>query len=518
MKVNKIAAISLLSTVLATSLAGCSGDVKKETIDGKEVLFKIGETAYFAEDNWAAIQNTTSGLNVAYEAIRKAVIQTAYPATDSLNAAVELEVDQWEENVRAQAEQYGYTFTELRDATLDGMGLKDMVELEDYYLYDLQKTRISTLFYNTYRDDFAAEWFAETSPYHVRHILFTLSDTSVSLYNDTLSETEANTISNTIELLSQGELETKNFRVVAASTANGDTTARASQGDLGIMDEYTGFVNEFKLGIYAYETYSSALADQAAKKEAFGIPASLDAYYSGGFNAVPLSVFSTLGDVADVTTDSLGEDLEVEDYPRNKLFNYYFNKRLVQFIEVDKADLTNVPYTEVNFIAGQPATKILTDDNGSPILMIRTSYGIHLVVLEKSPYDADAEDYFTVLTDDNDAFDTYVELDPTNNEGEVDGRIQNYMNYGYGSGTTAPESKFTDYLLYETYLAESDIEISDATLAGKIDAMINNARVYKSGQIVDATYTTWTTYIRTLERETEVADDGLLPDVTGIGD
>ncbi len=518
MKVNKIAAISLLSTVLATTLAGCSGDVKKETIDGKEVLFKIGETAYFAEDNWAAIKNTTSGLNVAYEAIRKAVIQTSFPATDSLNAAVDLEVDQWEENVRAQAEQYGYTFTELRDATLDGMGLKDMIELRDYYLYDLQKSRISTLFYNTYRDDYAAEWFAETSPYHVRHILLSLSDTSVSLYNDTLSQTEANTISNTIDLLSQGELETKNFRVVAASTANGDTTARASQGDLGIMDEYTGFVSEFKLGIYAYETYSSPVGEQADKKAAFGIPASLDAYYAGGFTAVPLSVFETLGDVADVTKDSSNEDLDVEDYPRNKLFNYYFNKRVVQFIEVDSVDLTNVPYVEVDFIAGQPATKILTDDNGNPILMIRTSYGIHLIVLEKSPYDADALEYFTVLTDDDDNFDTYVELDATNNEGEVDGRVQNFVNYGFGSGTTAPESKFTDYLIYENYLAESDIEVADATLAAKIETMISSAREYKSGQIVDATYTTWVAYIRTLERETEVADDGLLPDVTGIGE
>jgi len=150
--------------------------------------------------------------------------------------------------------------------------------------------------------------------------------------------------------------------------------------------------------------------------------------------------------------------------------------------------------------------------------MIRTSYGIHLIVLEKSPYDADALEYFTVLTDDDDNFDTYVELDATNNEGEVDGRVQNFVNYGFGSGTTAPESKFTDYLIYENYLAESDIEVADATLAAKIETMISSAREYKSGQIVDATYTTWVAYIRTLERETEVADDGLLPDVTGIGE
>lgn len=517
MKVNKIAAISLLSTVALTSLAGCGGDAKKLMIDGKEVLFKIGETAYFAEDNWSALKNTTTGINVAYEAIRKAVIQTSFPPTDSLKAAVDLEVDQWEVNVRQQAAEYGYSYTELRDATLDGMGLKDMVELRDYYQYELQKTRIGTKFYNDNREAFAQEWLSQASPYHVRHILLSLSDTSISLYNDTITETEAKTFASTLGRLAQGTLETQYFRVVAASNANGDSTARNAQGDLGIMDEYTGFVSEFKLGVYAYETYTAPLANQAAIKANFGIPASLDAYYEDGFTAVPLSVFTLLGQVADITKDGSNADLTLENYPRNKLFNYYFNKRVVQFIEVDSTDLTNVPYVEVDFIAGQPSTKILTDNNNNPILMIRSQFGVHLVVLEKSPYAADAVNYFTKLLDSDANYTTYVELDPAAHESEVDGRIKNFLNYGYGSGTTAAEQKFTDYRLYEHYLAASDIEIADATLAANVTTLIANSRNYKQAQINDSIYVTWANYVRSLEREIEVATRGQLPDVTGIG-
>lgn len=519
MKANKLALISLLSTVVATSLAGCGGDAKELIVDGKEVLFQIGETNYFADDNWAAIKLTTSGINLAYEAIRKAVIQSSYPATDSLNAAVDLEIDQWEVTIQEQADQYGYSFTELRDATLDGMGLKDMEELRDYYLYDLQKTRISTLHYNTLRADFAESWFEQASPYHVRHILLGLADTSFGVYNDTMSQTEAENFATAAARLSQGLLETQSFNVVASSTLNTDTTAKAAQGDLGIMDEYTGFVSEFKYGIYAYQTYTADLADRADIKANFGIPDSVDAYYEDGFTAVPLSVFELLGEVADITKDDADVDLEVEDYPRNRLFNHYFNKRTVQFIEVDRSDLTNVPYIEVDYIAGQPATKILTDEDHNPILMIRSSFGIHLVVLEKTPYDADALEYFTVLSDSNAAFTTYVEADTTNHEDEVDGRIKNFLNYGYGSGTTAAEAKFTDYLLYQHYLAQTDIEIADSSLEASINAMIADARVYKQGQIDDALYTAWTAYARSLARDAEVAaTPGLIPDVTGIGE
>ena len=103
-------------------------------------------------------------------------------------------------------------------------------------------------------------------PYHVRHILVKLSQAKENepLY-DTITEEEAVKLHDVITSLAVGE----DFGVVAKKYSD-DEGSRDKYGDLGIMDTDTSFVNEFKLGTYLFESYfSSSTDDNKDGKDAY---------------------------------------------------------------------------------------------------------------------------------------------------------------------------------------------------------------------------------------------------------
>ncbi|MCQ2753114.1 MAG: peptidylprolyl isomerase [Bacilli bacterium] len=102
-------------------------------------------------------------------------------------------------------------------------------------------------------------YLKEKSPYHVRHILVKVSAAKDDPCTGEITESEANKLSKVITELANG---TKDFGWVANMYSD-DTGSKDKYGDLGIMDRDTSFVNEFKLGTYLYESFfSSATSGQ----------------------------------------------------------------------------------------------------------------------------------------------------------------------------------------------------------------------------------------------------------------
>ena len=258
-------------------------------------------------------------------------------------------------------------------------------------------------------------------PYHVRHILVKVdeaSDSNAKFYKGTVTEAQAKLLANTVKALASGEYT---FSEVAKMYS--EDGSASSGGDVGIMTNAAtsgslGMVNEFQLGAYVYDN----LFDEAHKADpnkayildGLGITTegadSVSAQFANSLGKVPYESFVKIGDCADITTDEYGNKLANGSstvYPRNILWNKYFNLHNIFLIsnkksagnkfgadgKVEKeefsklitdADETNAPNTN-RF----NANGILVDEIGRPIICVRSQYGIHFMVIERSMYDYD---------------------------------------------------------------------------------------------------------------------------------
>ena len=117
--------LSLLFALLASCMVGC-GDVKSKKVDGKEVLFKVGETNIFVEDilgfdsteNVYDFLGTTEGAEAVYEAVYKALAQKNVEITSAIDAAVEERLEDWDDEVASYASTNGVTTRNAEKAKL----------------------------------------------------------------------------------------------------------------------------------------------------------------------------------------------------------------------------------------------------------------------------------------------------------------------------------------------------------------------------------------------------------------
>lgn len=277
-------------------------------------------------------------------------------------------------------------------------------------------------------------YLKERLPYHVRHILINVDAASGAYYNGKISKTNVEDLYSAINQLANGT----NFGLVAQLLSD-DTASAEAYGDLGIMDTSTSYVNEFKLGLYAYDTYFNTNSEIAKALEANGNPFNIpeeDAEYikSLGIAEIPFGAIVKMNELRDVTVDNekkLVNDGDETYYPRNILFNKYFNNHNLAFITPDnlagqdpvkafEGDKLNEHYTDLSEdgewangsqnpewaslrgfqnitlrtydvngnATGTQTKKVLCDNLGNPIIVVRagtTSYqGIHFITVQRS--------------------------------------------------------------------------------------------------------------------------------------
>ena len=332
------------------------------------------------------------------------------------------------------------------ESILDSYKVEDEAGLKEHFIYEKEKEVIKNWFAGNkdkaekLKDEFIGindqgkkvdSKVASAMPYHVRHILVKVdeaSDANAKFYKGTISETQAKLLGNVIEALGSGKYT---FSEVA-KTFSEDGSA-SSGGDVGIMTNSAtsgnlGMVNEFQLGIYTYDN----LYDEANKikdgdsdevkatktliREGLGILEDdtedcVAKKMAKTLVEVPYSAFANIGKYADYTTDQYGNKLangSATVYPRNILWNKYLNLHNIFLVTdykgstetfghkdaagndtaknefetlVDKS-ATDVPATATRF-----TNHVLVDENGNPIICVRSQYGIHFMVIEKSMYE-----------------------------------------------------------------------------------------------------------------------------------
>lgn len=355
----------------------------------------------------------------------KTKIKLGKPQMSTINADADEKVANDKTTAQDNADANGTSYKKEFEAILEEKGVDSEEDLRKKYVEELQKETFDNNLYEYFVDELRGEtevapinlglgagkqfvwngYLKDQSPYHMSHLMVELADSSDTNYaNGTISKENAENLYSVVSQLASGE---ESFRYLAG-TLSDDTSSRDKSGDLGIMDYDTSFINEFKLGIYAYEQLykgvtpayngvtSKAKIDtddvkeyKKEVKELFNLETEND------IPTVPYYVFENIYEAREQETDDAKKPV-IEGaelvFPRNVLYNKYLNRHAVFFIEGINEE-GNFADVVLKKGADDVHMNILCadDDPTKPIVAVRGSSGgkqeIHFMVVNRSPFD-----------------------------------------------------------------------------------------------------------------------------------
>lgn len=422
-----------------------------------------------------------------------------------IKAEAQNSVQEQKDTAKKNAKNNGTKYEDEWEDILDAKGVKDEKELLENYIYDLEKSQIEDWYFKddankaqltkefigVDKDGNATTTDIDSAfPYHIRHILLKVEDGGSDYYNGTVSASQAKKIATTVSKLADGK---QSFGAIALTDS--EDTSNTAYGDVGIMTtQLSGsslqMVNEFQLGIYTYDAILNTQNTNATILKGLGVSGeykdstkSVKDYYLSELGSkiteVPYSAIEELGEYAELETDKDNEKLCDGNsvlFPRNILWNKYLNHHEVFVIsnatqnkaltadpnEVGAYDTTSAKYAlaadgKCGFRAAKDYgittdddMRVLTDEAGRIILGVRSTYGIHLMVMQKSVFeyqDNALEDYYTTevpgSTNYPEGKDTYVNYVATSAKADYTERAKTVKDKIKGFDATY------DYRLYE---------------------------------------------------------------------
>lgn len=587
MKNTKLS-VSLIACLLSVGgLAGCSkvkssndGVLLTYTVDGQEhkiTADQILEKSYDDSSKYQSIFDVIYSVLVKNYFNHEAEVDyygqtrtigkgqmgnpndVAHGSEGSIYGKANQKVEEDIDTAHTNADQNNTRYKKELETILDSHGVKTVEELKEKYVEEIQKETFEKNFYTYYIEDlkqgagathlvgqpgdttlkdFWAGYFEDQMPYHVSHILVKLEDGSGTNYaNGTISEANAKKLYDVVDALANSE---DTFSTIAKQYSE-DPGSRALSGDLGIMDTSTSFVNEFKLGVYAYENYyvSDTPETDGTKIDASEFAANYEAAVEKSFTAdelvndVPViskEVFKWLKDAADEDKDEAKEEVldnEASLYPRNVIYNKFLNRHSVAFIvgtDEDEAgaDATHGYHTyedghKLHDVG--PILSVKVAGEWRPILAVRAGsdyQGIHFIVVNRSPLETgdDANgvsqsEYYTTF---------YPEQDLYPHTGSGDARVnkKTYVNFSSKDSDVSATKKRAEELasklksfdsdrlskyIFKKYLAEEKVVINQTKLAESLEKWINTSVEKAEADREENWSKTWTEYIDTLSRQ-----------------
>ena len=475
MKKNKISLFLVSGLVSLAALSACSSSPIAEPSYSKEgniltYTDSSGNTHnYSAEDLFGSYFDSSSSISTMFDNVYKLIVRN-YFKTEAKGIAkyadIKKDASNDVEGVKSTAQKNAdsnkTSYDEEWQKLLDSNNAKDEDALLEHFIYQRELKEFERQFYEEsgglFGDKNGIEYLRDAKkvsndtyegylqkkvPYHIRHVLVKLKGTSSSnnYWNDTITDEDASNLYSVAEKLAKGNLS---FGEIAQQASEYSDDSAKEYGDLGIMDKDTSFVNEFKLGIYAYENLYSANKDNAANSE-ISIQSNrsyadiqkqeldIDTEYSsavtykrtaedkktmtgddaGLISTIPFGAFEALEKYKTTTASTDSAPVNNGDtafYPRNVIFNKYLNRHFVSFITPQKilanddtADWTDATLADNETTVGETDSydtnvykgfvtignkKVLATKNGDPILVVRAGgdnyQGIHFIVIERS--------------------------------------------------------------------------------------------------------------------------------------
>lgn len=575
MKKSKLAVGLMTAFLSAGVLAGCGSEVKFSS-DGLILTYTDGlgkEHTVKGDELMTKYYNDSSKYQSIFDSIYSIVVRNYFTYEETVTYGgieqklgksqmgqieidAQFKVDTDKRTAQKNADTNDTSYSDEFNAILSSKGVKDEEGLKEHYVEELQKETFDQNFYKYHVDDlklgasdvqtegknFWTGYFNDMLPYHISHILVKLEDSSGTNYaNGTISEDNAEKLFNVIDILGKGKYS---FGSVAHRFSE-DTGSAEKYGDLGIMDYSTGWVNEFKLGVYAYENlYSNDHELAAASNIALPNPSKFEAIVKQSFDEyesektlplIPSSKFDELKQYAKITKDGeKGEGKAVIEnstlvYPRNVIYNKYFNRHSFAFItnegNASGFDGGNTGYhvytQDENKVLADYGKGILSVQIGEvyrPILAVRAGsdyQGIHFIIVDRSPFEGDEEkvvngvtlnDYYTTYYPEQTGF--YPVDDATKSP------LKTYVNFESTATADTKERAETvqstikgfnsdklDKYIFKKYYTKQKLHLSNESLEKALNKWIDRSLEKKVEDTTEAWNKTWNEYLDMLGKQ-----------------
>ncbi len=400
-----LALVSSLTAVLA--LSACNEVTAKDGVvltftdnSGQRVEYTASELL----DNY---EQGSSAASTNFNKVKEVLIRKYYEekggsTLEQLKTKAQNSVDSIKKQAQTNANNNGTTYAEELETLLKSNSVKNVSELFEAKLYSFESEEFTRQFKNDeavesmktgkksdgtayfpYSKEYGRGsngYLIEKTPYHVSHFLVKFSSTSHGEASEfTITKDESQKISQAVKAFAGATADGVTASTSRSSfgeicfTLPSDDTSATDYGDLGLME--SGYVSEFRLGVYAYDalynakhTVSTSYASSTptftgnsdevqirehvlpSKTDTFGPKASNTREYFEklGIGTIPYGAAVALG-YEDVSSDpNLGykvNDGSATYYPRNVLFNKYFNNRSIAVI-VPETIPFNTEYAE----------------------------------------------------------------------------------------------------------------------------------------------------------------------------
>lgn len=377
--------LSLAMSILAiASLTACDDDYNYPDAKWKEgIIVNVDGKDYKYDEIYQLFDNSKGSAQAYFNVAKNILAQLVTPKTDTMLSNVDTKINDLKNTWKTNARTNNTSYKEEQEKTFDSENVEDLDELREKYISQQQVEKNSQDFYEinangvtdpsyTYyiSEQMTKDYVTNQAPYHVSHVLVKVDASSdgEGYWNGKITADNAKKIGNAVRMLASSD----SFGSVAQLVSEDEGSAKmygelvtTTEGSQSVaMEKTTSYINEFKLGLYAYEAYlnpktkaaevntavraSLRVPGQASKSSSFDYKNDTavselitDGTLVGknGAFGIPLSKAITLGYIADVEkniVDGSKVDYASEtQYPRNILFNNYFNYHGVNFLYDD---------------------------------------------------------------------------------------------------------------------------------------------------------------------------------------
>ena len=581
MNKGKLSIGLVTSFIAAIAATGCNSKVSSNPKAIVSFTGYDGNTVdVITDDVYFDYLKTSSGIGKFYDAMLEVLIRYEYKnensalwtradgekPTDSYSSVEKTcksLIKSMKKDAKQSASANNTTYKKEWEEVLEAQGVENEKELLQKLIYDKEKENVEDWYFRSNEEDLLKEYIglAEDSdvaaayPYHIRHILASVSSGSSDFYNATISESEALKLYTIAKALKDGK---ESFGEIAIAESGDSSSAIASDGtrmngSVGIMDRSTSFVNEFKLGLYAYDAiYSRNNADEKVKS-GLGISADVETKLNNiGLSYVPYQVFENLNEYKADEKDNKGHtvnDGNSNYYPRNIYWNKYLNRHNVfvitnnQLVEnvvdgkitaatpVDgtiaavAANVKACGFRHVDGVSLSDDQLILCDENANPIVCVRSEHGIHFMIIERSIYgdtgaiDNDLSVYYTADEEvyNDPAKETFVGYIKTDNKAKYKERAKEIE-----SKITSFDSTY-DYRLFNYFVEKEGNKISfnsednSFNLLEAVQNYIKSQQEYNMWNVEKTLNDTWRTYLELIEvQEANRIEERLIPETCAL--
>ena len=377
--------LSLAMSILAiASLTACNDDYNYPDAKWKEgIIVNVDGKDYKYDEIYQLFDNSKGSAQAYFNVAKNILAQLVTPKTDTMLSNVDTKINDLKNTWKTNARTNNTSYKEEQEKTFDSENVEDLDELREKYISQQQVEKNSQDFYEinangvtdpsyTYyiSEQMTKDYVTNQAPYHVYHVLVKVDASSdgEGYWNGKITADNAKKIGNAVRMLASSD----SFGSVAQLVSEDEGSAKmygelvtTTEGSQSVaMEKTTSYINEFKLGLYAYEAYlnpkTKAAEVNTAVRASLRVPGQAAASSSfdykndtavselitdgtlvgkNGAFGIPLSKAITLGYVADVEkniVDGSKVDYASEtQYPRNILFNNYFNYHGVNFLYDD---------------------------------------------------------------------------------------------------------------------------------------------------------------------------------------